>query len=421
MPRPTFPAAAAGAHQAARRVHLSGSWPARSPLVVAAIVALVYGLWLAAVLAEGHDARDFIVIGKQFVERSHRSAVIGVDPTYTYSTHAGHYVGYDGQFCYYIALDPLNAWAYLDDPSYRYTRIVYPLAARLLARGQPAALPAALIAVNLLALVGGTAAVAAWLVRQDFSPWPALCYGFYPGLFASLQRDLTEPLAYCFVALAVYRLSRPGRWRILGAGGAFALAGLTREVCAVFALAYGLALLWGDGQEGSPPCWSTAARLLATALLPLALYKWFLALHFGGMGKLSTFSGTVPFGGIVTLWPWATAQVIALLGVIVPSLLFAAPVVRLLARGRRPAACWAYLAQTLLFVVLLADTSYREYNAVGRITAGIVLAAVYCVPALAHTLPARVWQPWSRAAVVLWLAPFVLLLPIPWQGIPHLA
>jgi hypothetical protein len=379
------------------------------------VVALVYGVWLGSVAALGHDPRDFIVIGRSYVERSHRSPAIAVDPSYTYTSHSGHYVGYDGQFCYYLAVDPANSAPYMDDAAYRYTRIGYPMAARLLALGQPRAIPYTLIAVNWLALAGGTAAVAALLRRGGLSCWLALGYGFYPGLFASLQRDLTEPLAYGLVALALYLLAANGR-RVLWAGIAFALAVLTRESCAIFAAvtALGMAL-------ERPRRWREGAVLCCMALLPFVAYKAFLVVWLGGAGKLSTFAGPLPLQGLTALWPWQTAQVIELAGVVVPCLLFAWPVVHGVARRPREVSYWAYLANAYPFVVMLAASSYLEYNAVGRIASGVVLAALCCLPVLVRTSRWPHWQPLIATAFLLWLAPWLLLLPIPWQGIPHLA
>ena len=59
--------------------------------------------------------------------------------------------GYDGQFAYYIARDPLRGWQYCDVPAYRYQRIVYPLLGRLLAWGNNAWLPYSLALLNIAA------------------------------------------------------------------------------------------------------------------------------------------------------------------------------------------------------------------------------------------------------------------------------
>jgi len=43
-------------------------------------------------------------------------------------------------------------------------------------------------------------ALAFWLKRRGLSPWFALVYGLYPGLFIAMTLDLTEPLAYARLA-----------------------------------------------------------------------------------------------------------------------------------------------------------------------------------------------------------------------------
>src|SRR5438270_896754 len=164
----------------------------------ALLVAAVYGIWLCAAISSGRDVRSFIRMGLPHLEASHASSVIKVDPNYHY--YPFKIGGYDGQFYYYIALDPANARYYFREPAYRYTRIVYPMTARILALDSPGLVPLSLLLINLMAIVGGTLAVSAWLKRKRLSPWFALIYGLYPGLFVSLQRDLAEPMAFALVA-----------------------------------------------------------------------------------------------------------------------------------------------------------------------------------------------------------------------------
>jgi hypothetical protein len=194
--------------------------------------------------------------------------------------------GYDGQFNYYIALDPANARYYVDAPSYRYGRILYPLLGRILSLGQPALIPWAFIAINWLAITGGTLAVAARLRAADFTGWPAIVFGLAPGMYISLRRDLADALAYALVALAIYLFYRrpppypppqagegkreptrgredPGRGRgtrlLYSSAIVFGLAVLTRETTAVFAVAFAVAgavsfppPLWGRVRVGCP-------------------------------------------------------------------------------------------------------------------------------------------------------------------------
>src|SRR3972149_9882916 len=61
--------------------------------------------------------------------------------------------GYDGQFAYYIAIDPAPRVVApkLDAPAYRYQRILYPLLAPALALGGPAAIPWPMLLVGFFA------------------------------------------------------------------------------------------------------------------------------------------------------------------------------------------------------------------------------------------------------------------------------
>ena len=169
-----------------------------SPALVALTALLLYAVWVGWAHHIGHDWRDWDAVGRHFVTASETSPEIARDGPYATSRF-----GYDGQFFLYIARDPADAVPYLDNASYRYGRIVYPLAARGLALGRQAAIPLALVLVNLLAVGVGTWAVAAWLRRESFPEWFALLYAAFPGVFFGVWRDLSEPLAYALAAVAL--------------------------------------------------------------------------------------------------------------------------------------------------------------------------------------------------------------------------
>src|SRR3984893_1218035 len=122
----------------------------RSPWAVGVVVLVIYGAWLVAFFGLGHSALDFTFRSPGFLNQSHASSVINPDPTVT--SNAG---AYDSQFFYYMALDPVNARYYMDANTYRYTRILYPMVARVLGLGQPGLMPDTLILVHWLALAGG--------------------------------------------------------------------------------------------------------------------------------------------------------------------------------------------------------------------------------------------------------------------------
>ena len=304
--------------QAVYQAHLKPADLRRSAAAVAVVVLAVHALWIGAYFAAGHEIRDFIKIGSVDVQRSHASHVIKYDPTYRYPPNhdAPNGTGFDGQLYYYIALDPANARYYIDsgEVGLRYERILYPLTARALALGQPGLVPYAMLLINLLAVALGTLALASWLRRKGVSPWFAAIFGFYPGLLISLQRDLTEPLAYGLVALAIYLFDFGGRRRFLWAGLAFALAVLARETTVVFPLVYSARFL---------PNWRRTAIFAGMTILPLAAYEMVLWKWLGVIGTESG-PGPIPFLGLLSSEWKVVRQVPEVIGIILPAAICAA-------------------------------------------------------------------------------------------------
>lgn len=392
--------------QAAPAVHITrASWRG-SPWAVAGCVLVVYAVWIAAYLLGGHDIRDFINIGTRFLGQSDISPVIRVDPAYQYRSPDG--TGYDGQFAYYIALDPPNARFYTDFPAYRYTRIFYPMLARTLALGQPTLIPYTLLLVNWLAVGAGTLALAAWLKRRGRSPWLALIYSFSIGLFTAMQADLNEPLAFACLAAAIYLFDFGGPRRALWAGVCFALALLARETCAVFAAIYGLALLldgasWKTWRQCLAASWRSALLLLGIAFAPLAIYKAFLTLWLGSAGipERVRFEA-IPFGGIISYWPWDGHRLIEVDSVLLPALICLGVIIFALRRGVRSVPLWALLANIVLFVILIPRMSFTDIFASSRLSTGVIFAALYCIPLFDTLLRGK--RLWLIAATALWSA-----------------
>jgi len=391
---------------ASRKKLLNSSW------LVALVVLMAFGMWIFYFLRAGHDIRDFVYFGTNYLEQSSVSPFIKLDPKYAYLPDK---IGYDGQFCYYLAVDPANARYYMDDANYRYTRILYPMLARLVALGQPEAVPYTMVAINWLALAGGTLAVAAWFKRKGKSPWLALIFGLYPGFIISLQRDLTEILAYALVALAVYCFDFGGRRRVLWAGLSFGLACLARESVAVFPVVYGLALLFTYlQQEGQKPRlnWGKASGFLVLALLPLGLYKLFLIAWLGTLGlgagaKLEL----IPLKGLLVYAPWQAGQVEQVRSVVVPALICLGLGLLALRQKLWQAEIWLMLANIILFVLMLPSWSYIDISASGRIAAGVVVAALFCLPRL-ENLPGGV-RNWFWVASGFWLSLSLFWLFVP--------
>lgn len=386
---------------------------ARSPWAVAGVVLALYGLCLAALWLGGHDPRDFIYIGRTYVQRSHASAVITIDPSYHYTANP---VGYDGQFVYYIALDPGNARYYSDVPAYRYERILYPMLTRLLAWGQPTAIPVMLLLINWLAAAGGTLGIAAWLQRRGCSPYFALCYGLALGLFTAFLRDLTEPLAYALVALAIYLYDFGGRRRVWYSAITFALAGLARETTLIFVVPYALALVLREGVPRSRRAWWARLRargwralgFCACATLPLAGYKLFLRVWLGGPVVNSGVMPTlVPLAGLIADWPWRGDQILQVVTVVVPALVCGVLAIRAVLLHIWEVEVWALLANIVLLVLLLPPDEYADIFASPRVSLAVVLSALLCLPYVVQTAVAR-WR-WMAICGSLWAGTFPLL------------
>jgi len=384
----------------------------RSPWTVGVLVFIVYGFWLLSVFGSGQQPRDLIHISPELISQSHASSVIKPDPTYpTVSAN-----GYDGQFFYYLALDPVNARYYMDASTYRYTRILYPLVARALALGRPDLIPITLFLVNWLALAGGALAIATWLKRRGLSPWFALLYGFYPGLQFALARDLSEVMAYGLVALAILLFDLAGRYTLILSAIVFALASLTRETTVVFAVAYGLVLLIGRPDEAGwrlrlSNHWRTAALFLIMALLPIAAYKLFLWVWLGPQHDAGIAFARLPFQGLLH-WRryWETPPLMEQIrSVVVPALIAAAAAAYAAWKGKRQVQIWLLLANVVLFVVFLQEASYADYGASGRIGTGVILSALLCLPVIG--LPSQ--RAWFWASSTLWLVPGLFTLVFP--------
>jgi hypothetical protein len=193
------------------------------PGVIAALAALAFVLARWQTWAKGSIAR-FILVGRLHSTLALLPHGIPVQPTY----------GYDGQYFYRLALNPLNlahtAFGISMDRPYRYMRIGYPALTWLVSLGQHSLVPVMLVAVNvaavgalgylgaLFATAGGRHALAGLLLPGYF------------GLITSLSRDTAEPLAAAFLVagLLALRARRP-----VLAAGLLAFGALTRETVMV--------------------------------------------------------------------------------------------------------------------------------------------------------------------------------------------
>jgi hypothetical protein len=343
----------------------------RRVLPVVLCVAVFYSI-VVSLRLEQHGALWFVHIGSHFLSAAHTSSVIRP------SIGAQNALGYDGQYYFALAADPAHARDYMGGlEGVVYSRMFYPAVARAASAGSVRALPYAMLVVNLLAVLAGTAAVALWLVKRGFSPWPALLYGLFPGLIVTVFRDLTEPLAFGLAAIAVLAFDRRRTRRLVLSAVLFALAVLTRETIVPFALAGAVALALADRR------WRRATAFAAATCGPLLLWRLIVMLW---LNKPTQEVGhergwILPLHGIWSWWPFDADHWLIVLAVTLPALAAGTGALVLLRRRQSLVPAGLLLVNVLLYVVWLPRAVYIDDSAASRAAVGVVLAAVYCLPA----------------------------------------
>ena len=273
------------------------------PLVPLLLVVAAYLLFLGLRLRQV-DITTFIVAGTEFVDPAALPGPITVR----------HPIGYDGQFYYRLALNPLTRQPVadgvkLDSPLYRHRRILYPGLTWLLSLGQARLVPTALVAVNLLALAGMGWLGGLYAQAAAKPAWLGAFFGLYPGFILTFSRDLTEILEALLVLAALLALHRQ-RWLL--ATGLLVTAVLAKETALLLASALGLVWLMTvrtDSQEGK---WYTAVVPLAAYGAWLLFLQWWwraslasdvqsnLGLPFKGMIEVASSFST--FGQVQKVW-----------------------------------------------------------------------------------------------------------------------
>jgi uncharacterized membrane protein len=284
--------------------------------------------------------------------------------------------GYDGQFVYYIARDPLNAAPLIDVPAYRYQRVLLPALGWLLSLGQAPLLPFALLLVNGVALAGSAALLENLLRQHKVSRWYALGYSLSLAALGGARLTLPEPLAYGLCVVGVWLILRD-RW--LPGAMMFAFAALAKETTLVFAAGVGLHLLI---QRKLPQAFTFGAVILVPfAVWQGVLYRWLGSPGIGSGGGGATSFEVIPFMGVVRiLTEGGIAAFAALMLILAPAVLL--PTFWGLWR------CWRdfrmnqwHLYTWLLLVnsaimLFVPFSTYREPNGILRFIAGLQLAVI---------------------------------------------
>jgi hypothetical protein len=321
----------------------------RSPSV-SLVVGLMYIVFLVAVtLIHHYTAMSYVHLGTRYALH-----IPTANP------------GYDGQFYYQIARDPLHATRFLDKPAYRYQRILYALLVFVLSAGQTALVPYMLLLVNFVSIVVSVEVVARLLTKNGLSPWFSLAFGLYFGQAAALIFDTTEPFTYALVCVGLLFIEKK---YMSGAAICMGLAALARDTAILFPFGYVLFFLFQRR-------WSDIARFVVLAFLPLLLWYGLLWGIFGQTGvKSAPPFEHVPFAGLFIFWPEQMLFWHLFVLMFVPTmtgwLFVAIEVMR-----RRWSNVLVIWILNLALVTFMAPDSYREFVSCGRLSMGLVLATL---------------------------------------------
>ncbi|MEE3718204.1 hypothetical protein V2H45_15805 [Tumidithrix elongata RA019] len=155
--------------------------------------------------------------------------------------HSGK-VGNDGQQFLSIALDPLlqnqGTLAALDNPTYRYRRILYPLLGYILGFGSPRWIPFALVGINCLCIVLIVYVMGLILQSQHQKSWRSLFTLCIPSVWMVLSVSTADLLSGLLLVTTIffYQTERP-----FYASLTLALACMTRETMLMLWLAIAIA------------------------------------------------------------------------------------------------------------------------------------------------------------------------------------
>ena len=283
--------------------------------------------------------------------------------------------GYDGQFYHLIAHDPFmrrNFIRGIDDPRYRYGRILVPGLAYLLALGRDSAVDAAYIILILLSVFAGSYWLGRYAVVRGYPAWLGILFAASPAVLISIDRlTVDSALAACCAGFALF-LAERSDWKLYAV---LVAAGLTRETGLLLIAAW---CIW----LASERLWRRAA-IFATAALPTAGWLVFVRLHtpphsfetvspalFAGIVQRFLHPFPYTFGGLVRMLA-TSLDYLALVGIVA---VLAWAFGRACVRAWSPLVIALYLF-ALLTIALTTPAAWSEVYAFGRALTPLLLMA----------------------------------------------
>ena len=307
-------------------------------------------------------------------------------------------IGYDGQWYYAIAMDPLNAAPDLDVPAYRYQRIFYPLLVWTLSLGHAGWVPWTMLAVNLASAVIGTAVFGALLLERRVSPWWALVFFFSLGYLLTIRLNLLEPLTLT-LALGGWLAYEKDRRSL--AITLFALAGLTKEFGLVFPA--GL-VIWLAGSR----LWRQTVSVAIGSFAPYLFWKFLLLLLLGVTEKGITQSTPllIPFWGVRALTDYPSRVVVGI-WVLLPAIFGGLWAVQEIwrQRGTQKNLDAVLVLTQAVFVAVMPELTWADPIAVLRVALGLLVAILLWLASTHRRMLPYAAALWAPTGMILFLLP----------------
>ncbi|HEX4715199.1 MAG TPA: hypothetical protein VH164_09760 [Ktedonobacteraceae bacterium] len=309
----------------------------------------------------------YVLLISLFVAARHYSALDFIHLGTVWGAHnkSGTW-GYDGQFYYQIARNPLGAAQYMDNAPYRYEHLLYSLLAWMLSFGNASLVPYTLLLINLFSIVGSVEIVSRLLKAYGFSPWFSLALGLYYGQAVGLTFDTSEPFTCLLICPGFWYLEKK---QLTASALWLGLATISREIAVLFPLCLAAYFVWKHQ-------WRDASGFIILGVLPLAVLLGSLALIFGQTGV--TFAPPfehIPFAGILAYRYAPRKFGLLVLMILLPLLVslgfLAWDLLRL--RASRLTLVWA---ANLGLMVFLSHSTYLELVSCGRVGIAVVLAGM---------------------------------------------
>ena len=285
-------------------------------------------------------------------------------------------LGFDGQFYRYVAHDPILTRGfddYADFPRMRWSRILVPALAHILAFGQQAYIDAAYAGVLLGFLFLGVYWLSAWFQQRGRHPAWGLMFLLVPAVLISIER-LTIDLALLALCTGFALHAEKASWKTYAI---LALAPLVRDTGIFLAGAYFLFRLRKRD-------WRSAG-LAVIACVPFGVWSWFVYTNVPASPiRWDVYFPAYPLRGILlrTFYPplpWNQTELkqaiagsldyLALIG-IWAALVFA---VRLLWKAKRGPLEIAIGLFTLLALILANMPTWGEAYSFGRYLSPLLL------------------------------------------------